>query len=308
MALLLCEIWRREIRKWGQSSIVSEEGGWRSLSLHWKYVHGGWRALSFHWNSKITSRQWNEKKGNLKKRRLGAALSFHLITNLAEVFCEERKTRKEDPQRFTKSSMDMPVHWECKIWLLWSWCLCLFIWKCKIRLRRKRRGEFSESQIGNYRSRQSEYFFALEIKKGRLCIWERDQQSVHNQFNNLWCVSQSMTALCIICNCTTVQLYTMHNMQLCNCANLFLNSNREGKDRWNKSFGEITLGNWLNQQWRREDQRNTRIGEINGHGNLDVPAGHWRYAVYVQSYNFTMVCLQQIQIQIQSQIHIQRQK
>ena len=61
-----------------------------------------------------------KRKEIFKKRRLGAALSFHLIKNLAEVFCEERKTRKEDPQRFTKSSMDMPVHWECKIWLLWS--------------------------------------------------------------------------------------------------------------------------------------------------------------------------------------------
>ena len=146
-------------------------------------------------NHKSTMK-WKERKSS-KKRRLGAALSFHLITNLAEVFCEERKTRKEDPQRFTKSSMDMPVHWECKIWLLWSWCLCLFIWKCKMR--RKRRGEFSESQIGNYRSRQSEFFFALEIKKGRLCIWERDQQLVQ-QF--------------VVCE--PVNDCTMHNMLLCN--------------------------------------------------------------------------------------------
>ena len=34
-----------------------------------------------------------KRKEILKKRRLGGSFVFHLITNLAEVFCEERKTK-----------------------------------------------------------------------------------------------------------------------------------------------------------------------------------------------------------------------
>ena len=178
-----------------------------------------------------------KRKEIFKKRRLAGSFVFPFDRKSGRSLLWRKKNKKGGPTKVHKK-FNGYVHWESKIWLLWSWCLCIFIWKCKIQLRREKRGEFSESQIGNYRSRQSEFFFALEIKK-------RDQQSFHNQFKNLWCVSQSMTALCMICNCTTVQLYTMHNMQLCNCTNLFLNSNREGKDQWNENWKF-----WWNYPWK----------------------------------------------------------
>ena len=105
---LLCEIWIREIRKWGQSSIVSEEGGWRSLSLHWKYVHGGWRALSFHWNSKITSRQWNEKKGNLQKKGGWGQLCLSIWSQI----WQKSSVKKEKQERRTHKG-SQKVQWIC---------------------------------------------------------------------------------------------------------------------------------------------------------------------------------------------------